>query len=56
MNQIATVGAMIIGVSMAIFLANIIYSSGKGQLANTEDPFGVGGKYYYPFEAKNPSH
>jgi len=56
MNQIATVGAMIIGISMAIFLANIIYSSGKGKLANTEDPFGVGGKYYYPFEAKNPHH
>ncbi len=56
MNQIATVGAMIIGVSMAIFLANMIYSSGKGQLANIEDPFGVGGKYYYPFEAKTPHH
>jgi len=56
MNQIASVGAMIIGVSMAIFLVNMIYSSGKGQLADTEDPFGLGGKYYYPFEAKNPHH
>jgi cytochrome c oxidase subunit 1 len=56
MNQIASVGAMIIGVSMAIFLVNMIYSSGKGQLADTEDPFGLGGRYYYPFEAKNPHH
>jgi hypothetical protein len=30
--------------------------SGKGKLANTDDPFNLGGKYYYPFEAKNPSH
>jgi len=21
-----------------------------------EDPFGLGGKYYYPIEAKNPHH
>jgi cytochrome c oxidase subunit 1 len=39
-----------------IFLANIIYSAGKGKLADTDDPFGVGGKYYYPKQAKNPSH
>jgi cytochrome c oxidase subunit 1 len=56
MNQIASIGAMIIGISMVIFLANIIHSAGKGKLADTDDPFGVGGKYYYPFEAKNPSH
>jgi cytochrome c oxidase subunit 1 len=56
MNQIASIGAMIIGVSMAIFLANMIYSAGKGKPANIEDPFGVGGRYYYPFEAKNPHH
>ncbi len=56
MNQIASVGAMIIGVSMAIFLVNMIYSSAKGKLADIHDPFGLGGKYYYPFEAKNPHH
>jgi cytochrome c oxidase subunit 1 len=56
MNQIATVGAMIIGVGMAIFLVNIIYSSAKGKPADVNDPFGLGGKYYYPFEAKNPHH
>jgi cytochrome c oxidase subunit 1 len=56
MNQIVTVGAMIIGVSMAIFLGNMIYSSAKGKPANPEDPFELGGKYYYPFEQKNPHH
>jgi cytochrome c oxidase subunit 1 len=56
MNQIASIGAMIIGISMVIFLANMIHSAGKGKLADTNDPFNLGGKYYYPFEAKNPSH
>jgi len=56
MNQIASIGAMIIGISMAVFLANMIHSAGKGKFADTDDPFGLGGKYYYPFEAKNPSH
>ncbi len=56
MNQIASVGALIIGVSMAIFLWNMIYSSGKGNLADIHDPVGLGGQYYYPVEAKNPHH
>ena len=56
MNQIATVGAMLIGISMAIFLGNLIYSSGKGKEANPDDPFDLGGKYYYPYQQKNPHH
>ena len=28
----------------------------KGKEANMEDPFGLGGKYYYPYQAKNPHH
>ena len=56
MNQIASIGAMIIGISMAVFLANMIHSAGKGKFADTDDPFGLGGKYYYPFEAKTPAH
>ena len=56
MNQIATVGAMLIGVSMAIFLWNLIYSSAKGKIANMDDPFELGGKYYYPYQAKPPHH
>ena len=56
MNIIITVGAMIIGISMAIFLVNLIYSSAKGKPANMDDPFGLGGKYYFPYKAKNPHH
>ena len=56
MNIIITVGAFIIGISMAIFLGNLIYSSAKGKPANMDDPFGLGGKYYFPYKAKNPHH
>ncbi|ABK78586.1 heme/copper-type cytochrome/quinol oxidase, subunit 1 [Cenarchaeum symbiosum A] len=56
MNQIATVGAMLIGVGMAIFLGNMIHSSAKGKPANMEDPWGIGGRYYYPYQVKNPQH
>ena len=56
MNQIITVGAMIILVGMVIFLANLIYSTARGKPANMEDPFGLGGKYYYPYSQLNPHH
>jgi len=56
MNQIQAVGAVLLGVGMTIFLVNLIYSSAKGKEANMEDPFGLGGKYYYPYQAKNPHH
>ena len=56
MNQIITVGAMIILVGMVIFLANMIYSTARGKPANMEDPFGLGGKYYYPYSQLNPHH
>ena len=53
MNQLQGVGAVLLGVGMAIFLVNMIYSSAKGKEANMDDPFGLGGKYYYPYQAKN---
>ena len=56
LNQIATVGAWILGGSFVFFLANLIYHSAKGKEANMDDPFGLGGKYYYPYQAKNPTH
>jgi len=56
MNALISIGAMIILVGMVIFLANLIYSSAKGKPANLEDPFGLGGKYYYPFAQRNPHH
>jgi cytochrome c oxidase subunit 1 len=56
MNQIASVGAMIIGASMALWIFNMIYSSAKGKEANMDDPWGLGGKYYFPYQAKTPHH
>ncbi len=56
MNQFITIGAMLLGVGAVIFLVNLIYSSAKGKEANTDDPWGIGGRYYYPFEAKDPHH
>jgi len=54
MNIIISIGAFIIGISMAIFLGNLIYSSAKGKPADMDDPFGLGGKYYFPYQAKTP--
>ena len=56
MNMFISVGAFIIGISMAIFLGNLIYSSAKGKPADMDDPFGLGGKYYWPYQQKNPHH
>ena len=56
MNIIISIGAFIIGIGMAIFLWNLIWSSAKGKPADMDDPFGLGGKYYYPYQAKNPHH
>src|SRR6185437_9812556 len=51
LNQIATIGAWILGASFVAFLINLIYYSAKGKEANMDDPFGLGGKYYYPHTA-----
>ena len=56
MNIIISIGAFIIGISMAIFLWNLIWSSAKGKPADMDDPFGLGGKCYFPYQAKNPHH
>jgi cytochrome c oxidase subunit 1 len=56
MNQIASIGAMIIGVSMALWIFNMIYSSAKGKEANMDDPWALGGKYYWSHQAKTPHH
>ncbi len=56
LNQIATIGAWILGGSFVIFIAQLIYYSAKGKEANMDDPFNLGGKYYYPYQAKTPHH
>src|SRR5574340_1205702 len=47
LNQIATIGAWILGASFVAFLINLIYYSAKGKEANMDDPFGLGGKYWF---------
>ena len=57
MNQIASIGAILLAIGAAVWLGNMIYSSGKGKPADMGDPWNLGGgKYYYPYEAKNPHH
>jgi cytochrome c oxidase subunit 1 len=34
----------------------MIYSTARGKPANMDDPFGLGGKYYYPYSQLNPHH
>jgi cytochrome c oxidase subunit 1 len=46
MNQIATIGAWIIGISYLIMMVNMIKSAGNGKLADEKDPFCVGEQYY----------
>jgi cytochrome c oxidase subunit 1 len=55
MNQIATVGAMITGAGAALFVANLLYSSGKGKPADMRDPFQLG-EVYYDQTRKEPHH
>jgi len=56
MNQIATFGAILLAIGAAVWLVNFVYSMGKGKPANMEDPFELGGKYYYPYQQKTPHH
>src|SRR5881396_870421 len=46
MNQIATVGAWIAGLSFVIMLVNLIKSAGSGKEADMKDPFEIGEEYY----------
>jgi len=47
---------MLLAAGAAIWLGNFIYSMGKGKPADMEDPFELGGKYYYPYQQKTPHH
>ncbi|MEM2759452.1 MAG: cbb3-type cytochrome c oxidase subunit I [Nitrososphaerales archaeon] len=46
MNQIATTGAYLQGIGMAVFLYNMINSAVRGKPAKMEDPFEIGEVYY----------
>jgi cytochrome c oxidase subunit I len=46
MNQIATIGAWMIGPAWGLMLINLLYSSVKGRPVETRDPFGIGEQYF----------
>jgi cytochrome c oxidase subunit I len=45
-NQIATIGAWIAGLSYIIMLGNFIKNAGRGKEVNMRDPFAIGERYY----------
>jgi len=55
MNQIASIGAFMMGTAMATFLANMIHSTMKGKPARMEDPFEIG-EQYYDYRRREPHH
>ena len=55
MNQVATIGAWLVGISYTIMLANLIKSAGSGILAEIKDPFKVG-EEYYDYARREPRH
>ena len=46
MNQIATIGAWIVGPSYLLMVINLVKSAGSGKLARIGDPFRIGEEYY----------
>jgi len=55
MNQIATVGAWLVGPSYLLFIVNLVKSAGSGKPANMSDPFKVG-EEYYDYARREPHH
>ena len=55
MNQIATVGAWMIGPSYILMLVNLIKSAGSGKPADMRDPFKIG-EEYYDYRRREPHH
>ena len=55
MNQIATIGAWVAGLSFVIMLVNLIKSAGSGKEADMKDPFKIG-EEYYDYTRREPHH
>jgi cytochrome c oxidase subunit I len=55
MNQIATIGAWLVGPSYVIMLINLVKSAASGKPANMRDPFKVG-EEYYDYTRREPHH
>ena len=55
MNQIATVGGWMVGLSYVLMLVNMIKSATSGKHANMNDPFKIG-EEYYDYTRREPHH
>ncbi|GIU71722.1 MAG: cytochrome c oxidase subunit 1 [Candidatus Nitrosocaldaceae archaeon] len=54
-NQLASIGAYMIGIGIAIMVAHLAIAAARGKEANMEDPFEIG-EQYYDYRAKEPHH
>jgi cytochrome c oxidase subunit I len=55
MNQIATTGAWIVGLSYVLMVYNLLKSCINGKFANMRDPFNIG-EQYYDYRRREPHH
>lgn len=55
LNQVASIGAYLLGIGMAVFIALLIRDSIKGKPADMKDPFGIG-EIYYDYRRREPHH
>ena len=46
MNQLATIGAFLVGPSYIIMVVNLVKSAASGKHADMKDPFAIGEEYY----------
>jgi len=56
MNQISTVGALILGLSMLFFVWNIIVTQRNAPLVGVDDPWGFGGSLEWATSCPPPRH
>jgi cytochrome c oxidase subunit 1 len=55
MNQIATVGAWMVGPAYILMVVNLLRSAGSGKHADMRDPFKIG-EEYYDYTRREPHH
>jgi cytochrome c oxidase subunit 1 len=55
MNQLATIGAWIVGPSYIIMIVNLVKSAASGKPTDMKDPFVIG-EEYYDYRRREPHH
>jgi cytochrome c oxidase subunit 1 len=56
LNQISTVGSMILGLSMLFFVWNVIITARRAPLVGVDDPWGYGGSLEWATSCPPPRH